>query len=121
MLYLVWNICYKINLNNFSDTTFTKIFINTFKINNILLEIEPDSINRAFPINEKINCKIEKYSDSNFICKNEKEFFRILGQNKLNFFLNFSIDARKANQIYLKTAVVFYKYDNSHKKYSLIF
>lgn len=103
---------FKISIVNIQDQNIKNIFKNTFKIDGILLDIDQDSKNNAFPIKVAIKCEIKKLSSGNFIGKNQGAYAIISGPKNKTYFLKFSIDARNPHsegQLFLSTAIVVYE------------
>ena len=99
---------YKINIVDISEK-FKDIFKNIFKIDNILLDLDSDCKNKAFPIKEIIKCEIKHLNNVNFICKNQNDYVKILGPKNKYYYLKLSIDARNSNQFFLCIAVVVFE------------
>jgi len=101
---------YKIKIIKVSDSHIESIFKNDFKMDNMLLDLDPDGKNSAFQIKETIKCEIKKLKNGNLIGKNQNDYVKIKGPKYKYYYLKFSIDARISNQLYLSVAFAVYEY-----------
>ena len=102
---------YKIIITHVADLQLKNTFKNIFKLDKLILEVEPKNKNKAFAIKETIKCIVTKYNNGNFVCKNDGDYIRING-SKMNHYIKFSIEGRNSDKFLLSAALVVFEYYN---------